>query len=353
MKQVMNEMQLIQLAMQRFYDIMDEVAFINQKEIIETDHYIYADFCARIRVEEGKEDILFYVDVKKNGEKRVASEFIKKTKVYNKDINWIFVAPYISPETGRMLRLERVSYMDLSGNCFIFANNIYISSMGKPNKFLEKREKKDYLSRSSIGASAVIRTMLKYPGKWWQVKELATESGKSIGMASNVKAFLQDREWIREKDRLFRIDSISEMLHVWAKDYNVKRSLSYQYYSLDKVPDIEKQISIWNMEHDGIALLNSFSAAARYAPTVRYNKVYVYVMQKDLEDFIYHLGIKKVETGGNIVISVPENETIFIDCRQINNDYVTSPVQTILDLLGESGRGEEAAEAIINKEYRG
>ena len=47
---------------------------------------------------------------------------------------------------------------------------------------------------------------------------------------------------------------------------------------------------------------------------------------------------------------IPHDETpcLFSEIRK--NDLVTSPVQTILDLLSGIGRGEEAAEAIINKE---
>ena len=355
MKQTINEVQLVQLAEKQFCDIMDEASFITKKEInsIDAESYIYADFAVKIRVQDSKEDIQFYADVKKNGEKRVATEFIRKTKIYNEGLNWIFVAPYITPETGRMLRLERISYMDLSGNCFIFAKNIVISSMGKPNKFLEKRERKDYLSRSSIGASAVIRTMLKEPEKWWKVKELAKESGKSIGMASNVKAFFIDREWIKEENRVFRMNNIKEMLRTWAKSYNEKKPYLYQYYSLDTVPEIEKQIAVWNHEHNVKTILGSFSAAVRYAPTVRYNKAYVYVAQEEIKEFIKFLDLKKVDAGGNVIIAVPDNETTFIDYRKIQDDYVTSPVQTILDLLGDPGRGEEAAEAIMIKEFGG
>lgn len=355
MKQTINEVQLVQLAVKQFYEIMDEVSFVTKKEIKTTDieQYVYADFAVKVKVQDSEDDILFYADVKKNGEKRVATEFIKKTKIYNKELNWLFVAPYISPETGRMLRLERISYMDLSGNCFIFAKNMVISNMGKPNKFIEKRERRDYLSRSSVGASTVIRTMLKQPEKWWQVKELAKESGKSIGMASNVKAFLVDREWIKEENKVFRMNNIKEMLFTWAKSYNEKKMPFYQYYSLDTIPEIEKKIAIWNQKYNGNAVLGSFSAAVRYAPAVRYNKAYVYVTQNTINEFIRFLDLKKVESGGNVIIAIPDNETTFIDYREIKDDYVTSPVQTILDLLGDPGRGEEAAEAIMIKEYGG
>ncbi len=57
-----------------------------------------------------------------------------------------------------------------------------------------------------------------------------------------------------------------------------------------------------NTSRGATATLGSFSAAARYAPTVRYNKVFVYVNIQDKQEFIKDFGLKRVETGGNIVI---------------------------------------------------
>ena len=58
-----------------------------------------------------------------------------------------------------------------------------------------------------------------------------------------------------------------------------------------------------------------------------------------------------MESGGNIVITIPHDETPCMFFREINGDYITSPAQTIIDLLGNAGRGEEAADAIILKEF--
>ena len=45
-------------------------------------------------------------------------------------------------------------------------------------------------------------------------------------------------------------------------------------------------------------------------------------------------------------------ETPCLYHKELNDSFITSPLQTILDLLGNPARGEEAAEAIITKEYR-
>lgn len=353
MKQIQNEKHLLQLTIDQFTNIMKETAFFANIELksatVKNDYF--ADIIAKIYLQDSDKEIQFYISVKSNGEKRIAKNFMEKVNSYNEKNNWIFVAPYITSETGKMLLMSKISYMDLSGNCFIFANNVIISSTGKPNKFKEVKERKEYFTKSSIGASSVIRTMLQEPNKKWLVKELANKSGKSIGMTSNVKTFLSEHGWLEEKKRLFSIINTHELLRTWAEQYNSQETIAYQFYSLDSVPEIEKQITNWNKKHEGSSLLGLFSAAARYAPTVRYNKVYAYVLSKDLGSFVQDLSLKKVETGGNVIIYIPNNEAVFIDNRIINNDYVTSPVQTILDLLGVAGRGEEAAEAIYSKEY--
>ena len=37
--------------------------------------------------------------------------------------------------------------------------------------------------------------------------------------------------------------------------------------------------------------------------------------------------------------------------KPVHDTLVTSSAQTVIDLLGDAGRGEEAAEAILRREY--
>ena len=64
------------------------------------------------------------------------------------------------------------------------------------------------------------------------------------------------------------------------------------------------------------------------------------------------MDLQPVNVGGNVVITIPHDETPYMFYREINGSLVTSPVQTVLDLLGNAGRGEEAADAIITKEFK-
>ena len=345
-------MQYVQLAKEQFYQVLREVPFVSDIEIISTEFQRdFGDFYAVVHFSDNKETTKFCVEVKTRGERRFVNEFISMVPQRADGIFYIFMAPYISESSAEAMREKEYGYMDLSGNCFILTNRIMIYITGKQNKYIEKKEKKNYFSQNASAASAIMRTILEDYRKIWQVKELSEVTGKAIGTVSNVKSFLLDHAWIEELPGGFRVCSAKEILYNWAKDYQKKAARSFEYYSLDSIPEIEAAIAKWNDRHSGSAVLGTFSAAARYAPTVRYNKINVYVEPQDFEEFIMDLNLEQVAFGGNVIITIPHDETPCMFSKEINGDTVTSPVQTVIDLLAESGRGEEAADAIILKEF--
>jgi hypothetical protein len=267
------------------------------------------------------------------------------------DTCYVFMAPYISDASADSIINNYYSFMDLSGNCYILSKRIILHYQGNENNFISKREKKQYFSKSSAATSVIMRTMLDKPTDCWGVRTLSEITGKAIGTVSNVKSFLKERDWIEEYPRGFELRNIKELLYSWAKDYHKKDSLAFEYYSLDSIAELEKRIAQWSKDHNNSALLGGFSAAARYAPTVRYKKIDVYVEQQAYNEFIRDLELKPVESGGNVVITIPHDETPCMFFREVNGDYITSPAQTVIDLLGKAGRGEEAADAIILKEF--
>lgn len=354
MKQNLTENQYLQLAKEQFCQIMKTVPFVSDIEIVNTGlQRGFGDFHAIVHYSDNNETQRFCVEVKSNGEKRFVNMFMMLASQYHDDSCYVFMAPYISEASAASIYESNLSYIDLSGNCYILSKRIVIHFQGNENKYIEKREKKNYLSKASSAASAIIRTMLSDIERSWQVITLSKESNKAIGTVSNVKSFLRDRDWINETSRgEFKLQNIKEMLYAWAKDYHKKDSLTFEYYSLDSIAELEQKISDWSLKHDCSALLGGFSAAARYAPTVRYKKLEVYVEQQAFNEFLLDMDLQPVSSGGNVVITIPHDETPYMFYREVNRSVVTSPVQTVLDLLGNAGRGEEAAEAIIAKEFK-
>ena len=354
MKNNYTESQYIQLAREQFCKTFNEIPFVSDIEIIPIGlQREFGDFHAIVYFEDGEKPVHFWVEVKSNGERRYVNQFMLMASQHKDDDCYIFMAPYFSEESAEIMKNEKYSYMDLSGNCYILTKRIILHVSGQANQYIEKREKKNYLSKASSAASTIMRTMLDDMDKEWQVITLAEKTGKAIGTVSNVKSFLRDRDWIRDCQKGFKLCNIKEMLYAWARDYHKKDTRTYECYSFDSVAEMEHEITKWSRKHDESAILGGFSAAARYAPTVRYKKVEVYVEQQYFEEFVKDLDLQMVKSGGNVTIIIPHDETPCLYHKERNDSFITSPVQTILDLLGNPARGEEAAEAIITKEYRG
>lgn len=353
MKRDYTIMQLEQLAKEQLCKAILEVPFVSDVEVFSTGlQRGFGDFGVRVYFSDSEEVLTLFGEVKSRGEKRFVSVFALEASQYLNDNCYIFMAPYISEQSAEFLRSRKLSYMDLSGNCYILTKRIILAVSGRPNAFLKAVAQKNYFSKSATAASTIMRTMLQDHRKSWMVKELAEMTGKSIGAVSNVRSFLLDHEWAEKQTTGFRLHNIEEMLRAWSVDYQKKSSLTAEYYTIDSLPELEQGIGQWNKIHGGQAVLGGFAAAARYAPTVRYNKLLVYVEQQDVDEFVKDMGLKAVDTGGNITLVIPHDETPCLFSRGISDALVTSPTQTVIDLLSGGGRGEEAAHAIIQKEFK-
>lgn len=353
MKEINNERQLLVTAKEEIYKLFRSIPLVSDVEIKDSSvasDTILSDFVIRITTEYS--EIKLNAEIKMRGEKRFVYDYVDHVnKFANEAIN-IFIAPYVSEESAELLKANGINYMDLSGNCFVAVDVIYISVQGKPNQYIPKRSNKNIFAKSSAKSSVVLRTMLNDPFHEWQVQELVKLTGASLGMISNIKNHLIENNWAELINNRFRLKNIQDMLWEWARIYNLKIDETEEYYSLDGLANLEQQVSEWNKNHGTSVTFGAFSAAARYAPAVRYSKALVYAEIQDKYELIKDLGLKRVESGGNIIICTLYDDITTMFSRENNNSYITSPVQTILDLLSHAGRGEEAAEAIIQKEFK-
>jgi hypothetical protein len=115
----------------------------------------------------------------------------------------------------------------------------------------------------------------------------------------------------------------------------------------------------WCREHALPQALAGFSAGWRLAPDVRYTVGAVYLDERGfdpplLEQLITGCGGKRVESGANLFLWRLFDPSVFADSRTMapEQEPVTSPLQTYLDLKWSAGRGEDAATAIFDKYLR-
>jgi hypothetical protein len=290
---------------------------------------------------------LLVIEAKRSGQPRSARDAVNsllRLRAAYPDTYCVFVAPYISPAAAELTEQEDVGYVDLSGNCRLSFDRVYIRREGLPNKFAQRRDLKSLYSPK---AERILRMLLLEPKRAWKIDKLAMAADVSLGQASNVKKLLEDREWLRRDSNGLVLNEPQKLLSEWAQNYRFSRNESKNFYSLDPLPVIESKLAMAK-ESGAEYALTGFSAAARLAPMVRYQRASAYVTG-DIEELAKRMGLKAVDSGANVSLIAPYDQGVFAGARTIDSVRIASPVQTYLDVLNSKARGQEAADAILNQ----
>lgn len=307
------------------------------------------DIATTVRIVKQRQRLV--VEVKNNGQPRVARTAVyqlARVRESEPDIYGVFAAPYISPQTAEICLKEKIGYLDLAGNCRLTFGQVYIEQEGKPNPFAQKR---DLRSLYSPKAARVLRVLLTDPKKPWRLQALAEEAKVSLGQIANVKSLLEDREWLKSSDAGLLLNDPESLLAEWSENFNSRKNIPGNYYTLKSIAEIEADLAK-ACEGERIAYaLTGFSGAARYAPSVRYQRAMVYV-SRDVGKIVEILALKEVTSGANLTLFTPYDEGVLYGTRLIDGICIASPVQVYLDLIGVKGRGEEAARAILDEVIR-
>jgi hypothetical protein len=310
------------------------------------------DFLVKLSLPSGEKTLVG--EAKNNGQPRLAKQAVYQLSRYREkypDAYAIFIAPYISPQAEQVCQQEGVGTLDLAGNCNLCFDQIYIKQEGKPNPFGIRR---DLRSLYSPKASRVLRVLLSNPKKSWKVQELATEAGVSLGQVSNTKKLLSDREWIRAEFEGIRLSEPQALLTEWAENYSYRKNKVHDFYSLKSPAEVEAEVAEACRDKRIPYALTSFSGAARLAPSVRYQRTFAYAQDaaEQIEDLARQLSLKSVPSGANVTLLTPYDKGVFYGAREIDGFQVASAIQVYLDLRGFRGRGEEAANTLLEQVIR-
>ncbi len=302
------------------------------------------DLFAQIKV--GTDEKCLVVEVKSNGQPRYARQAVNQLLRF-RDLNpqcyCIFMAPYISPRAAEICIESDIGYMDLAGNSFLNFEKVHIEKTGQPNPYSEKKELRSLYSPK---ASRVLRALLENPRKKWKVAEIALETSVSLGQVSKVKNLLANKELIKDAHGGFELIDPARLLQDWSENYSYRKNRIFKYYSMNSIPDIEWALSQACTNSGRQYALTSFSGAARLKAFVKYQRVFAFV-QGDVPKLATSLNLKEVDSGENIILLEPYDEGVFYGSTVVESISIANPIQIYLDLKGYRGRGEEAAEAIL------
>ena len=261
----------------------------------------------------------------------------------------MLVSPYLSPESRAICTAHDVAYLDFCGNAHLAFDNVYVDRAvaGKP-----KPEARALRSIFAPKSGAVLRVMLRDPGRAWLVADLAEKADVSLGHASNVRKYLLEREWIEKRDDGVVLARPDTLLKAWRENHRRPSGHRITGYTHLHGVQLEKRLSgILNpYPQRPRAICSLHSAAQWFAPYGRDGTYNFYADEPGVQTLTEALGLATASKGANVVIRVLKDESLFDDAIEpAPGVFSTSQIVTYLDLWNGNDRDREAAEYIAGE----
>ena len=278
---------------------------------------------------------------------------------------YVFAAPYIAPRMADVCWSHNWSWFDLAGNCRLSVPGIlYIERTGRVPAHGRVRP------TANLGtpeAGRVIRSLLvpENASMRWTQRHMEEHFGQlekpieepSLGLINKVVRHLRDEAFIEFlKDGGFRLRDPVKLLFAWRDAYRFNRHERRGYFTLLQGKNLRDALARLGLQTGGFATYAAFSAAEFQAPHVRQAKTWLYVRGQQISKFEELVEAKPVESGENLVVLIPDDDGIFYMSEGgrmgDNRMACTNAVQTYVDLAHCGGRGQEAAEALLEQRLK-
>jgi hypothetical protein len=332
-------------------DCLAQVPFLRAAEVALLEESPFRpDLAVRVEwLDCRRQPLCLVAEVKASGEPRHARLAVQQLFHYTQRLvpgsYGVFIAPYIAPDTAALCEREGCGYLDFAGNYRVVFDQVYLHREGRPNPFPSKREQ---VSLYKPKAERVLRVLLCHPHRVWRLQELAEVADVSLGYTHRIKEQLLDREWLGEEPDGVRLLQPARMLRAWAENYDFSRHRKHSYHTLLEIGEVEAALAECAARDRLRYAFTGFSGAARVAPHVRYQRVHAYVDSRAWGKLVEVMALRQVSAGPNVILMEPHDEGVFYGAQSRDGAWVASPVQLFLDLRKLPGRGEDAAEHLLD-----
>src|SRR5688572_27886116 len=271
----------------------------------------------------------------------------------------VFAAPHLSPRMREICESHGWSWYDLAGNCRSRVPGvIHLERTG--NAPVHQR-RKPVANLGTPEAGRVIRALLAPENAnrpvWTQrAMQQETHPHVSLGLVNKVARHLREEAFVEEAPNGIRLRDPLKLLFAWRDAYRFDRHERRAYFTLLKGKELRSALASLGSQTGGHAAYAAFSAADFQAPHVRQPKTWLYVRGKETPRVERLVEAKPVDSGENLVVLIPDDDGVFYlaDDNRTGETRMacTNAVQTYIDLWHCGGRGEEAAEALLEQRLK-
>jgi len=271
----------------------------------------------------------------------------------------VLALPCVSPRVAELCAEHGWSWFDLAGNHRLDIPGL-LRLQHTGNEPVHERPRPT-ANLSTPEAGRVVRALLlpENAGMRWTQRNMQThcQPNVSLGLVNKVVRHLRDEAFIEmREDGGFQLRDPLKLLFAWRDVYRFDRHERRGYFTLLRGKKLQDALAGLDLRTGGFAAYAAFSAAEFQAPHVRQPKTWLYVREKDVSTFERLVDAKPVDSGENLTVLIPDDDGVFYlgDGGTMGDHRMrcTNAVQTYVDLFHCGGRGEEAAEALLNQHLK-
>jgi hypothetical protein len=257
----------------------------------------------------------------------------------------VLVARYLSPAVRERLEREDASYADATGNRRLSLNRpaLFVRNVGA-DRDPWRRPGRPRGTLKGAPASRVVRWLVDFAPPY-TVLQVAKGSEASTGATYRVVQFLEEEALLSREPR----GSITEvrwraLIERWSRDYGTRRDEWIE--SLLFPRGIERLVDTLRDNDDLGYVLTGSLAARDLAPHAATRFAMLYAT--DVDAVIERLGLRRVDTGANVILAPDFEEVGFVRARQRDGLRMAAPSQVAADLLTGPGRSPSEGAALLD-----
>lgn len=272
----------------------------------------------------------------------------------------VLALPWVSPRVAELCAEHGWGWFDLAGNCRITVPGLlHLQHTGNAPVHERPRPMANLATKEAGRVVRALLTETARPKQPWTQRVLVThcKPGVSLGLVNKMVRHLTDEGYIESlPDGGFHVTEPVKLLFAWRDAYRFEQHERHEYFSLLQEKRLRESLAALDNFSGGHAAYAAFSAADFQAPHVRQPKTWLYVSSAMLEYFAKMTQSKPVDSGGNLIVLVPSDDGVFAHQEHGNRSEhrlpCTNAVQTYVDLWHCGGRGQEAAEALLEQKIK-
>jgi len=257
----------------------------------------------------------------------------------------MIVARYLAPATRERIAEAGASYIDVTGNLYVAADN--------PSMLLRDRgaDRDPWRGpgrpRGTLNgppAARVARALIDFAPPF-SVPELAARAGASTGATYRVVDFLDELQLVERAER-GSITTIQwrAILDRWSRDYGFAQANTVVGFIEPRGLSVlsERLRAQRNLEY----VITGSMAAEAVAPYAPARTAMLYV--RDIEAAADTLELRPTTTGANVVLAAGDYDVPFARVREIDGLTYAALSQVAVDLLSGPGRNPNEAVALMD-----